>query len=74
MYMINTVPQLGALIQKTRKKQSLTQAQLASICGVGIRFIRELEKGKESCYIGKAMHVLYMLGLSISVEDISEQH
>jgi y4mF family transcriptional regulator len=59
----------GRLIKKTRKKQGLTQEQLAATCGVGVRFIRELEKGKESCHMGKALLVLSMLGINLQVYE-----
>lgn len=58
---------LGMLIRQERKKQRLTQEQLAGVIGVGVRFLRELEAGKESCQIGRAMQVLAGLGLVVSV-------
>ncbi|WP_438722084.1 type II toxin-antitoxin system Y4mF family antitoxin [Bartonella rochalimae] len=58
---------LGLIIRNTRKKQGLTQEQLAATSGVGVRFIRDLEKGKESCQVGKTIHVLAMLGLDIKI-------
>ncbi|MFV0321732.1 MAG: helix-turn-helix transcriptional regulator [Alphaproteobacteria bacterium] len=61
--MENKVQKLGIIIKKSRKEQGLTQEQLAAITGVGIRFIRELEQGKESCHIGKVFMVLSMLGI-----------
>ena len=67
----NTISQLGNLINTTRKEQGLTQAQLAATCGVGIRFIRELEQGKSSCQIGKSLHVVSMLGLEIQIGGTS---
>lgn len=60
---------LGALIRTERKRQGLTQEQLAGLAGVGVRFVRELEAGKESCRIGLAFTVLQTLGLSISVSS-----
>ena len=68
MLKITDTEKLGALIRSTRKAQRLTQEQLAGICGVGVRFIRELEHGKDSCHIGKALSVLQMLGLTLSVD------
>ncbi len=62
------VKQLGETVRRVRKNQKLTQEQLATVCGVGTRFIRELEKGKESCHLGKALHVAAMLGISILIE------
>jgi y4mF family transcriptional regulator len=58
---------LGQLIRAERKRQKLTQEQLAGLAGVGVRFVRELESGKESCRIGLAFVVLQTLGLSVSV-------
>lgn len=63
----NNITQLGNIIKQARKEQGLTQQQLATITGVGIRFIRELEKGKESCHIGKAFSVIAMLGININI-------
>lgn len=58
---------LGRLVKEARKEQNLTQEQLAATTGVGLRFIRELEQGKESCHIGKVMMVMVMLGLELHV-------
>ena len=62
-----TTKELGRIIQKTRKAQGMTQPQLAMACGTGIRFIVELEAGKETCQLGKALLVAQMLGLHIDV-------
>ncbi len=66
--LINNVRQLGETIRKVRKDQGLTQEQLAAACGVGTRFVRELERGKESCHLGKSLKVVRMLGMDISVK------
>lgn len=66
---LTNTKQLGDTIRKVRKEQKLTQKQLAAICGVGVRFIRELEQGKESCYIGKALLVIKMLGISLNINE-----
>ena len=57
----------GLLIRDERKAQKLTQEQLAGLTGVGVRFVRELEAGKESCQIGRAFQVAAALGLRVSV-------
>lgn len=64
---MNQIEHLGQLIKTTRKSQKLTQEQLAATAGVGVRFIRELEQGKESCHIGKVLLVLTMLGLDVTI-------
>ncbi len=55
---------LGQLIRAERKRQQLTQEQLA---GVGVRFVRELESGKESCRVGLTLTVIQTLGLTVSI-------
>jgi len=59
---INSAKDLGALIRKKRREQKLTQAQVASVSGVGIRFISELERGKPTCYFDKSLKVASVLG------------
>ena len=68
MKTISNTKELGMIIRKKRKEQGLTQEELASTSGVGIRFIRELEQGKESCHLGKSMSVISMLGINIKLE------
>ena len=59
----------GSLIRKKRKDQRLTQEELAALAGVGVRFVRELERGKENCRIGLAFKVMQTLGLSLAVYE-----
>ena len=63
---------LGELIQKRRKDLAMTQADLAFASGVGVRFISELENGKETCQIGKAFSVLASLGLRLTAHPKEE--
>ena len=63
----------GLQIREERKAQKLTQEQLAGLTGVGVRFVRELEAGKESCQIGRALQVAASLGLGISVGSRRER-
>ena len=64
-----TAKEIGVIVQKTRKAQGLTQPQLAMACGTGVRFIVDLEAGKETCQIGKALNVIQMLGLGVEMRD-----
>lgn len=73
MQAITDSKSLGALIRKERKEQKLTQEQLAGLTGVGMRFVRELEAGKESCQIGRALQVAAALGLSVTVSGRRER-
>jgi HTH-type transcriptional regulator/antitoxin HipB len=60
---ITNAVDFGSLVKQTRKKVKLTQAQLAAASGIGERFLRELEKGKASCQLEKALKVAQMLGI-----------
>ena len=59
--------QIGELIRKTRKGMGVTQENLALTSGTGLRFIIDLEKGKPTCQIGKALAVLNTLGIKMSL-------
>lgn len=66
---IKDTKSLGMIIKQTRKKQGLTQSELAAIVGVGIRFIRELEAGKTSCHLSKTLAVLNSLGIDLFITE-----
>ena len=63
---------LGKVIREERRAQDLTQEQLAGLTGVGARFVGELEAGKDSCQLGRALQVAAALGLSLSVSSRQE--
>jgi HTH-type transcriptional regulator / antitoxin HipB len=62
---IKTASDLGLLVQHLRKAKYLTQQQLADLAGVGRRFLSELENGKESLELAKALRVAAALGIDI---------
>ncbi|MFY9854526.1 MAG: helix-turn-helix domain-containing protein [Terracidiphilus sp.] len=62
-----TPQQIGALIRTTRKNLGVTQKDLALTSGTGLRFIIDLERGKETCEIGKALTVLHTLGIKLTL-------
>ena len=62
----------GHLIETVRKEQGLTQAQLASLSNVGVRFISDLEKGKKTCQLQKAFHVARILGIQFTTNKVSK--
>ena len=67
--------QLGTAVRERRRQLKVTQKELAMTCGSGLRFIVDLEKGKPTCQIGKALQILQALGLDIKLaaKDI-ERH
>jgi len=60
---------LGTTIRQRRRKLRLTQAELAGLCGVGVRFVSELESGKPGIELGRAVHVMQLLGLEIALRS-----
>ena len=48
--------------KQKRKKYGLTQVELAQRAGVGLRFIRDLEQGKQSLRMDKVNDVLALFG------------
>lgn len=68
MVPITTSQAYGAQIRQKRKALDLTQDELAERCGVGVRFIVDLESGKPSCQLGKALTVAAEVGLRL--EDV----
>jgi len=62
-----TPQQIGQLIRDTRKALGVTQKDLALTSGTGLRFVIDLEKGKETCEIGKALTVLHTLGIKLTL-------
>jgi HTH-type transcriptional regulator / antitoxin HipB len=59
--------ELGLFIKNYRKSLGLTQAEVALSCGLGMRFISDLENGKPTCQIEKSLLVIQTLGLKISI-------
>ena len=57
------------LIQKMRKEEGLTQKQLAELAGVGLRFVRDLEQGKERLRMDKVNAVLKLFGKKLGAVD-----
>jgi y4mF family transcriptional regulator len=63
------VHKIGNAVRIARKEQGITQEQLAALSSVGRRFIIELEGGKESCHLGKVLHVLLTLGIDVQLKS-----
>ena len=53
---------IGKYITEERKKTGLTQEEFAMRSGLGLRFVRELEQGKETVRLDKVNQALAMFG------------
>ena len=63
--MVHDVREFGAAIREERKRQHLTQTELADLSGTSLSFISGLENGKRSAEIGKAFVVMQTLGIDM---------
>ena len=61
---------IASFVKYNRKKLNLTQEELANKAGVGIRFIRELEQGKQTLQLDKVDQVLSLFGYCVAPTKI----
>jgi y4mF family transcriptional regulator len=57
---------LSMFVKEKRKQFGLTQQSLSEKSGVGLRFIRELEQGKNTLRMDKVNQVLALFGAELS--------
>ena len=55
---------IGEFVKRKRKEVGLTQAEFALRSGLGLRFVRELEQGKETVRLDKVNQALAMFGMT----------
>ena len=64
---VKTTAELGRAIRKRRKELGYTQAFLADYAGVSASFLSELENGKDTIQLGKAMDIMSLLVMDLAV-------
>ena len=60
---------LSKYIKEMRKQCKLTQVDLADKSGVGLRFVREMEQGKQTLRLDKVNQVLALFGKEMGPVD-----
>ena len=70
MTSIHSTQALGAMLREARKQLGLTQSDLASAAGVGLRFVVELEAGKPSVRLAQVLRVMDALGGVLHVSGL----
>lgn len=74
---MNNIKNISDFIKKSRKKAKVTQPELCKLSGVGIRFVKELEAGKETVQVNKVNQVLKLFGHALGpvpLKDIIEKN
>lgn len=61
--------EIAAFVKEMRKKFNLTQVDLADKSGVGLRFVRELEQGKQTLRMDKINQVLSLFGRQVGAVE-----
>jgi len=61
--------QFGEAIRRFRKLRGLTQQELADLAGCSIMYVSQLERGKETAELGKALRILDVLDVDITFTD-----
>ncbi len=64
---------LSIYVKEMRRQFGLTQVDLAAKSGVGLRFLRELEQGKETLRLDKVNQVLMLFGHEVGPVPIKRE-
>ena len=59
----------GQAIKLRRKEMKYTQRDISELTGFSISFISDLENGKSTAEIGKAIYISNVLGLDIEIKS-----
>jgi y4mF family transcriptional regulator len=65
--MKDLIHRISQEVRSKRKALGLKLVEAAALCGVGVRFLSELENGKATLQWGKVIQVLEALGLTLEV-------
>jgi y4mF family transcriptional regulator len=65
--------ELKDLIKEKRRLANLTQPDMAEKAGVGLRFVREMEQGKETLRMDKVNQVLKLFGFELGPVEMKRE-
>lgn len=60
---------LGMLLREQRRRQGLTQAQLARRAGVSRQWLSGVERGREGAELGRVLRTLASAGIVLKFEE-----
>ena len=69
---VSTAKDFGAAIRARRKELGMTQAELVEFTGFSVSFLSDLENGKETAELGKALYLVNLLGLDAELRKRGE--
>lgn len=65
---ISDAASFGAALRARRKELNYTQADLAEYTGFSVSFLSDLERGKPTAELGKALLLVGLLGMDLTME------
>ena len=65
--------ELKDFIKEKRRLANLTQPDMAEKAGVGLRFVREMEQGKETLRMDKVNQVLKLFGFELGHVEMKRE-
>ena len=66
---ISETAQFGELLKKRRKALHYTQSFLSEFSGLSVSFISDVENGKATVELGKALYLANLLGLDFNLKE-----
>jgi len=63
-----SVADIGTVIRRERRRQGITQAVAAGLCGVSVHFLSNLERGKETSECSRVIQVLGAMNIRLYVQ------
>ena len=69
---LTNASQLAEIVRSERKRQKVSQIRLSQLANVGVRFVRDLEDGKETVRLDKVLAVLETLGIAIELSRMGD--
>lgn len=69
MTIVTDTPSFGARVRAAREALGLRQEDVALASGVGVRFVGDLERGKATVELDRALRVAAAVGLKVRLDD-----
>lgn len=66
---ITNTEDFGLAVKERRKKLGYTQAYIAEVTGISTSFISDLENGKRTAELGKALYIANLLGMDVEMKE-----
>ena len=66
---LTNASQLAEIVRRERRRQKVSQIRLSQLADVGVRFVRDLEDGKETVRLDKVLAVLETLGIAVELSS-----